>query len=900
MREIRNFRGTDWEKCLALHFLRSDGPFGSLPFRSLDATPMELARSTLLDGISAETAKESFLATFGEMDMTRNVLRGAIIPPSFSKEAPGYFRYLVLSTLVPALSPQDTATRNFRERLGELLRLDGSLSDVSGLPALWKRLVAWCEKQREEGRPYRRIVLPDPSPFHLIGYSIRLAFPSWRDRDRLTQDIRRLGGSKLRTPRTASAQLKHPIEFGPYSTPMKEAFEDFSRRFQSGERLLAHHRFWVLLQDVCSSLDGGSGETGKRPARLTLFFGTDESDVSVEFAGAAAAGRPASAPIDDVVLMEGSVPTVLGELAASNPRSGVVPLKISNAITTGVLLFSEEDWGQWLLVDSSVVHDTKVIALVRKNVAAGSRLPADVWHWAGGEWVYAKLKPVAVEMLLLSVKLYPETTQDDLGGLEIMGGVSTGQVLLGRSTILPEIRATASATISISPVGETRGRLAIEPTESERWKLVADSPIAGTWRVVAVEPSAFGATALESDLYIRFDDRAIEHETLADPDRDPTRLEPETEMVIDQGSQLDLRATGKTAGPLPHDERLNDLLEAIYARGHNGWSESQLVTLIGHVNGTIGSPNPWDILRILQEIGWIEPRLLKKWRGRRWFLRPPTIVVVGSGNATVCVLDGAIPLVVQERYVRVVERLEGFMVQSLSIGSWSPAMLASSGIDPDELGRALAMPVRREHKISASPAPSLWPMENRTTTHRECAGSWSWDRGCFAREADTGRMPVHLERYCRARGDVRDVFIVDARDRQPRAFTARTTAIMEAHRLAQLPLFSFDGTRLRRLTRDGHLPVPVGRMLRFEHLVNPGLLPMGDGKFCYAYPANQHDIGWLRELFGAAIPEARLPLVGMSASHVALARHRSPGRRLVWRDCLIDPRHPRLSRNGAG
>ena len=127
------------------------------------------------------------------------------------------------------------------------------------------------------------------------------------------------------------------------------------------------------------------------------------------------------------------------------------------------------------------------------------------------------------------------------------------------------------------------------------------------------------------------------------------------------------------------DERLTDLTEAMYVRGRSGWAESDLLALIRHVNGAGDTPRPWDLLRVLQDAGWIEPRQLTKWRGRKWFLRSLGVVALGTGPDVVSVLDGAIPLVVQERFCRVAETLGGRFVGGVRIGSWSPPVTAVCG-----------------------------------------------------------------------------------------------------------------------------------------------------------------------------------------------------------------------------
>jgi hypothetical protein len=440
--------------------------------------------------------------------------------------------------------------------------------------------------------------------------------------------------------------------------------------------------------------------------------------------------------------------------------------------------------------------------------------------------------------------------------------------------------------------------MTVEATGTDTWELSASSPVAGAWRVTAVEPSAHGLIELESEQNVTFDDRAVEHVSLADPDRDPASLEPEIEIAFRHGAPLEPRRSLRISVSGTCDERLTDLTEAMYARGRSGWAESDLLALIRHVNGAGDAPRPWDLLRVLQDAGWIEPRQLTKWRGRKWFLRSLGVVVLGTGPSVVSVLDGATPLVVQERFSRVAEALGGSQVEAIRIGSWSPPMVAVRGADPVELGKALGIPVRRERIVEVSPAPSSWPVEKRSTTHRELAARWSWKRGAFTIEPDSEQSRVRLERYRRTRGDDRDVFLVTLSGQEPKAFTARASAILEAHRLAERALFDFDGTLLRRRARDGSLPEPIGRMLRFEYLVNSGLVPDRDGVFSLTYRADPFHARMLGKWFGPAIANDERRPTENSVAAIAFARHRSRSDRFVWQERLVDPRSPHYSRDG--
>jgi hypothetical protein len=227
-------------------------------------------------------------------------------------------------------------------------------------------------------------------------------------------------------------------------------------------------------------------------------------------------------------------------------------------------------------------------------------------------------------------------------------------------------------------------------------------------------------------------------------------------------------------------------------------------------------------------------------------------------------------------------------------------MAAVRGADPVELGKLLGIPVRREHTVEVSPAPSSWPVEKRSATHRELASTWSWKRGAFAIEPGPEQSRVRLERYRRSRGDDRDIFLVTLSGHEPKVFTARASAILEAHRLAERTLFEFDGTLLRRRPRDGSLPEPIGRMLRFEYLVNSGLVPDRDGGYVLAYRADPFHARMLGKWFGPAIANDERRPTENSVSAVAFARHRSRSGRFMWQERLVDPRSPHYSRDGVG
>lgn len=199
-----------WEERLVSHYLSSDGPFGGTPLTFLDATPAELANASAIDGIDEVDAQKAFLSQFRGYQV-RDWLSGDRRPPLHDQEVPTYFRYLVLTCLVTATETGAGGTHNFRIRLGELLGEDGPFTSVSGVNSLWRNLAEWCERRRAAGEPFRRVVLPPYGSMNLIGYAVRIAFPTWYDRRVLTQILRPLPAATRRAPERLVHELLRPI-----------------------------------------------------------------------------------------------------------------------------------------------------------------------------------------------------------------------------------------------------------------------------------------------------------------------------------------------------------------------------------------------------------------------------------------------------------------------------------------------------------------------------------------------------------------------------------------------------------------------------------------------------------------------------------------------------------------
>ncbi|WP_145144396.1 hypothetical protein [Roseomonas gilardii] len=699
----------------------------------------------------------------------------------------------------------------------------------------------------------------------------------------------------MATPKNAIALLKHEIEFNGYSPPMREAFEDFRVRFQRGERLLAQHRFWRLLDDVRASLERTLDRKDRTlQSSLTLTIGIDEADIELDFVvGTDAELLNGSSAMRRVSGPPGAVLRQVIQIAAD---LAAVLQDIGKAASAGLMLFEQQTWGTWRFVGASAVR-TEAVALIRADHIGRVNRLGITCRPISDSWSISKVLSLAnVEELVRALLRLPTFAGDDeLASVAVIDAVRTGAAMLGRPGTLPRIRVTASAEVRLIPAHEARGSLGVEPDRSVlgqngTWRFTAKAPVGGSWRLLAQEGESTDTD--EAELLLRFDERALEHLELTDPEQSPTRLEHEAEMLASQSGTLHVRRR------LTEDEsianpRLDDLLEAIYAGGRSGWSEADLIPLIRRVLPFESAPKVFDVIHLLQAAGWIEPRLLTQWRGRRWFLRRPRLVAVRQDDEIALVLDGSTPEVVRERFHSIVAQQGGRVEVRPACGDWGPPMLVAQVDDPFNVGSTLGFEVEEAAGIHANPAPACWSVETRSLTNRVLASSWCWQSGSFKTNPEPIPTAVKLERHIRSRGDDRDVYSVASGDKTAILFTSRTIAILEAYRQAGKSLFQKEQEYLVRSTQDGYLPLSAIRWLRFLHLANPGVLHVAGQRHTLAYPIDDVSLPTLSRWFGSAVagtsskrPDRRLS--------VGIARHRAHRPRLVWRDSLHDERSDRV------
>lgn len=837
----------EWERRLVAHYLREDGPFGGSVLRCIDATPAELAIVGDFGAGADLDVQRQFVTQLGKA-LLFDWLDGRRDPPIQDGEGPGYFRFLVLTALVSATDEGAGATRDFRKRLGELVGHGGPVQAVSGVNQLWEALASWADRRRALGEPIRRVALPGYGNATLIGRALAIAFPSWRDRQILTDILERLPTGLRRSPRHLVEELSRPQYDGRVSANLSWAFKEFARDLRQGRADIADHRFWRLVESVEQRLEANVAGRAKSRWRIdATFTGPEQDEVLIEVSTRGPRGSAGAS------LWSGSFREFVTLGAAR------LPAEIVRLRDAGILVLGEAAGAVWRLDDLGPPPSALSVVLLRKPGPVPTSAFGAEWAAIGAGWrASAVLDAAAVQGVLQAYGL-ASAEPDRLVAVGLEDGVATRRGgWLGRTPFLPRVIAPEGARLDLSRLVGSGDGLRLAPDG----RLAADRSVEGRWRLTAEA----GGVAAEQIFHLETDAA----EKLIWPEVGP-EFETEAELSLSGAEPLAVR--NRTASGAGQTEAMADLMEAVYARGSSPWGEAEFVGLVDRIVGRRGMA--WDIMRAFTEAGWTEVHTSRGWRGRKWRLLPPSLVGLSPQKALV---EGALSAAGQRRLADAVSRSGGNMRIDAEL-PWSPGVVVVEEVDVGALAVAMEWPLELAERPMFVAAPNCWPREPRTTTGRELVGVWSFDECRFVRSS-IASTPVRLERWVRERGDDRDVYRVDGRAGEWMS-TSRTAAILEAHRRLNRPLFGWSDGRLSRAGQGGHLPLSVARTLRRSNLRPSGPVVRQDGAAGYVYAADSSDAVWLRERLGAAVHAHEPTSVDLGLTNRVVAARRAV-RPLAW------------------
>ena len=847
------------ERALVDHYLSSEGPGGAGPLTFIDATGEALGEA--LGAPNPETATAWLVHACGGAVLVARVLKhGWPDTRTATKDVPGHFRFLVLACAVVARA-HDADKQEFGHNLRLMLASGMAFNERQALPNLWKHLADWCGRRHATGEAIRGIVLPSPAKGdgRHVGITKAMAFPNWQSIKRLREDLAArpaLAAAASSTGSTALEICPRVVVENRYSQEMTAAARSFQAAYRRGDTLLHLHRFWTVVRHAARAVRQREVRSPLQ-VRLELLDGATEGDVQVRLDVSSRGVSPD--------LFDGAPTRAFERIVALDGRSGEIWKRM---VRNGAVPFEEERFLVWTGTAAVPDRDARHRYLVLAGIA--DRVPEE-WRSRfrrlDGESEWFHLGPVrGEEAARLHVVLGIETAP--VRPIRLANGIRTVGGWLGRPAFLPLVHRSGTGRVDVRSVDRGTAVEAVE-TGPGRLKLSASAAVDGLYRLRLSETSGDGETVGVESL-IRFVADAPIHSRLLPPPRGMLPSDAECGVSAQHARQSTASQCPSLEGQVAW-QAFDDLLEAVYARGRHGWKE---VDLVGLIRELCPGPSPWDVLRGLQEAGWLERRISESWRAVGWFLLPSVVVPLADGLSA---LEGSAPVAVRKRFAAVAEDLSAETSCRPGVGPCSVPSLLSRGVDPgvlaDRLGWQLASPARDV----PLKAPSCW-----TTPRLSLAGlvpfrTWSWEAAAF-RETKPDDGGIFLAWHRRLEGDRHDVYAVGRYDL---AFltSSRVVAIAEAHRRAGVPLFGRVEDRWVRRATEGHLPLPLARGLHRTAQCAAGPAYV-DGRWTYAYAREGSRPA--TEVLGLSLfagdPEAG-PAAGKARSprSIGLARHRVDG-----------------------
>lgn len=789
----------DWEHTLTRILLRADGGNADA-IRSFEITPETLAAFFGLGPEHGAAAEAAFRAALvDDSCLTWCLQNGPRLNPT--AEMPNCIAILAFSLLVDTLLDGEyEGIGQYRHKLRQWLGSDRTFSNLRGIAIMWHKLAAWLNDRVDEGKPFRRLILPEiPPGLKHIGYTRYLSFPTRRDLLFLRKQIER--SPRLTHDPVALVRLLDPVvHSSSVSFGLQAAFYDFRMALRSG--VSVDHRFWRLV------------------SRARALAGSEEvplADLRMEFDEDGARHYQLRADGSFAVLL----PPDLG--AAVTLVTITDSPNLGPSVRRGVLFFRSSGLASWTAAGEPPHGAGRFhLAIAERHVLLASGTTARFER--SGAW-QVTTEPVALRVVSdVLARLGIGNAREGLLAVGLIGGVHIRNAWLGLPRYLPRIEGAAGnvdvRALNIhsgSSISCVAGELtAIAPVEGE---FIFDDPMTGWSR------RATFVTAAEV------------HAELGGANYTSPLLEewmPGKVSAVPKTMALDLNWEDG-------EYSYQDVLEALYATSRSGSGEGDVVALIDRVIGR----RSWEMLRTLQEATFLDARLRLRWRGRVFTLGIPTLTTTCIGSVPAVVVSGAVPGRLETDFRRTIELQGGQPIRRLGASPMAPPLLAATDVDPTAISAALGWQmIVTTTSVDGTVANRLCESQVIGETY-ELASAWDWSSQRFRAGVQTSGA-VQLARLMHPGRRDHDLFRVEGYKR--RTFTSRHAAIIEAYVQAGLPLFAYKEGRIRRSTAEGALPLEVARALRLRTLRNAGASTDG-----WEYPLTPVDARWLGDLLPGMI-----------------------------------------------
>lgn len=834
----------DWERKLIDHFLRSSADGDARDIRWFEVTPSTLAAAFGASEASADEIEKAFYAYLSRIpDLPQRLERGMM--EKSTRRSPGYFTYLVMTLLISSQFDAHEERNDFRLKLQNWLQSAHSFQNLSGVNAMWEALAKWLKQRIHEGKPYRRLILPQRDGWVQIGHTLRLAFPNKADL-RLMSECLESHPQAAVSPRLLIEYFQIVIQRQNVSHALKEAFAEFRDAWLLGRRALFDMAFWRLRQRAV-----------ELSSRITAHQAI--VDMYIDFDGSRS--YFSATDKNDEAVFHPTLSEALSTIFAENSEN------LGNPTRAGLIFFHQLGHGRWRAKPSPDEHSQQFhIALSSKHsVRISKRLNGFVDE---GEWLLTTqpMNRNAVMDICRAVKLTSGIQDDYVTRPQLYGGIRIPGGWLGLPAFLPFVESD-TRRYKIYSSDNDGTKIDISMADG---RLISSAPLNGEFFIEpAPEP---GETMPPWRRRARFFTRAVPHPALGESAKYRFELLSDWSTSSLKAPMFNIEEPFQWEDS---DVRCDDLLEAVYASGASGWEESELVALLERIADGV---SVWHLIRCLHHAGLIEPRLRPGWKGRVWTLIKPALLHIRSGENSLVVVEGATCASLMDDFQKAVAGLEGESFRNCGVSVWSPPVFGAALANPVALSQRLGWPLIDAPSLSDA-APLSFASTERVAELHDSAAVWSWRSGKFQPHKNSDKEAASLSRHVHPGGRDHDIYRVVS-GRKTTHFLSRTAAIIVAGAKNREPTFErIAKNRLLCLINDCGLPDALATGIRRAALRNGG--PTNSG---YVYPVDDASFLWLKSLLPGCFSSLAPDDARDASNLISSARHSGGKVRLTWRD----------------
>lgn len=666
----------------------------------IDATSQFLARLVGADPSNSEAIRDRFFECFaGSPHRVRALLDSRAIPRSWtprSSHLPFYVQ-LHLSLLVASADEQTHDIGNFRDRLATRLDMPSQTTfSLTGLADLWRATEEWTHQTQRQA--IRRLKLPDPGSETLIGFSKRLAFPTYRDQVHLAQML----SSNQLDATSAPNRILEVV--GAQRHQFTEWFQSELREFH---RLLYARKFtearqspfWGAVSDI----------SWQEPSRRTQSSEQDlqlELDVVDPYAPQLCLLSRKSLAIGARWRTKLRIPAISGwryEITNGvQPTSSILDSLVSDrlpkngylkmALRRGLIAFARDEYGRW--VDTPTLDENEIFWVVLRKPyfesneslsAFTKRATYKVELPSANHWMVVGPMNLSTETRSVLVRAFPH---DDLfrirlrePSIRLRGGLRLAEGYLFVWPELPDVLISEADRIEWSgTVGSTQelpmlSMRLIKDEESAKFKFQEDDA------ALVVGPARVKLRALDRN-GIELDEAQFDTVPYCQSTQIKLPNDLSGWLVVGDAGQLQGAADASTDSellaeyvrsgiknkPIAHFNGMHEkpkqiaieeipdvwwraieILNAHFVRA-TGITRVEFFSLIQRLWNS-DARTTWQYIEDLVENGIVRELYSRRWHGSSFVASPPRLHIIGSHREWTCRLVGLLSHVTRERVV---------------------------------------------------------------------------------------------------------------------------------------------------------------------------------------------------------------------------------------------------------